>query len=49
MNCYYCGTPIRKATIICPVCNKKQNQSAKEKLGESFKEYLFKKKNQNRF
>lgn len=48
MKCYHCGSPVRPSTIICPVCNRQQNQSALERLSEYVKERFVKSSAQKR-
>jgi len=48
MNCYYCNCQIRRATIICPVCNRQQNLSPLERLGDYLKNMLVKRSLRNR-
>ena len=48
MKCYYCGHSIRKVTIICPVCNRQQNLTPFERLGDYLKAVLLKRKLRNR-
>lgn len=43
MKCYYCNSSIRRATIICPVCDRQQDLSYFERASGYLRKILSRK------